>query len=31
MSELIKYEGVELCQAEQIVLNDVSLTIGSGE
>ena len=31
MSELIKYEGVELRQAEQIVLNDVSLTIGSGE
>ena len=31
MSELIKYEGVELRQAEQIVLNNVSLTIGSGE
>ncbi len=31
MAELIKYEGVELCQAEQIVLHDVNLHIGSGE
>lgn len=31
MAELIKYEGVELCQAEQIVLHDVKLQIGSGE
>lgn len=31
MAELIQYEGVELCQAEQIVLHDVSLKIGSGE
>lgn len=31
MAELIRYEGVELCQAEQVVLHDVSLKIGSGE
>lgn len=31
MAELIKYEGVELRQAEQIVLRDINLTIGSGE
>ncbi len=31
MAELIKYEGVELRQAEQIVLRDINLTINSGE
>ena len=31
LAELIKYEGVELRQAEQIVLHDVDLTISSGE
>ena len=31
MAELIKYEGVELHQAEQIVLRDVNLNIHSGE
>ena len=31
MAELIKYEGVELRQAEQIVLRDINLTIGTGE
>ena len=31
MAELIQYKGVELCQAEQIVLHDVNLNIGSGE
>lgn len=31
MADLIKYEGVELRQAEQIVLHDVNLTIGNGE
>ena len=31
MAELIKYEGVELHQAEQIVLRDVNLTVSSGE
>jgi len=31
LEELIKYEGVELHQAEQIVLRNVNLTISSGE
>ncbi len=31
MAELIKYEHVELRQAEQIVLRDINLTISSGE
>ena len=31
MSELIKYQDVEICQDEQIVLKDVNLTISSGE
>ena len=31
MKELIKYENVEICQDEQIVLTDVNLTISSGE
>ena len=31
MSELIKYENVELRQAEQIVLRGIDLTIGNGE
>lgn len=31
MAELIKYEHVELRQAEQIVLRDINLTIGNGE
>jgi len=31
MSQLIKYQDVEICQDEQIVLKDVNLTIASGE
>lgn len=31
MSELIRYKGVEICQADQIVLHDVNLTVQSGE
>ena len=31
MSQLIKYQDVEICQDEQIVLKDVNLTISSGE
>ena len=31
MADLIKYEGVELRQAEQIVLRDINLAIGNGE
>ena len=31
MSQLIKYQDVEICQDEQIVLKDVNLTIAPGE
>ena len=31
MSQLIKYQDVEICQDEQIVLKDVNLTIAAGE
>lgn len=31
MAELIRYEGVEIRQADQIVLHDVNLTVQSGE
>ena len=31
MSNLIQYKGVEICQDEQIVLQDVNLEVKSGE
>ena len=31
MAELIQYQAVELCQAEQIVLHDINLSVNSGE
>ena len=31
MKELIIYKDVEICQDEQIVLTDITLTISSGE
>lgn len=31
MAELIQYQAVELCQAEQIVLYDINLSVNSGE
>ena len=31
MAELITYSGVEICQAEQVVLHDVNLNVQNGE